>query len=448
MRKIAILPTLLTLGNAVSGFAAIAMASRVSPGASPDDISSAFSISGALIVLAMLFDALDGYVARLSKSASDFGAQLDSLCDAISFGLAPAFLLLRLGQVDWADSDHSDLAHNAIAIVAALYMVCAILRLARFNLETTTNPASHKRFKGLPSPGAAGCVASLVVLRSGYGLGWIGLNVDLLNQFIKLWGPVGGLTVALLMVSRLSYPHFTNQMLGGKRPFRVLIQAVLVLFIIALMPTIAFFLGFWLYALNSPVRYVLGFGMRRAGMCRRNGRNVPRRSRSGLPSGTWSVKGPAWQAGPTSKFVQSCSRVLSKRWASCERSTAEGAGRVLTVATPFAVQLTLGESVAVNGDLPDRRGPRRRDVPLPGRAGNAAAHQPRRTARRRPRQPGALAALGDRLGGQCVQGHIDGVGRIDRALPDGDWVTVWFTCPPELAAQMVPKGRSRWTASA
>jgi CDP-diacylglycerol--serine O-phosphatidyltransferase len=178
--------------------------------------------------------------------------------------LAPGFLLLRLGQVDWADSDHSDLARNAIAIVAALYMVCAILRLARFNLETTTDPASHKRFKGLPSPGAAGCVASLVVLRSGYGLGWIGLNVDLLNQFIKLWGPVGGLTVALLMVSRLSYPHFTNQMLGGKRPFRVLIQAVLVLFIIALMPTIAFFLGFWLYALNSPVRYVLGLGMRRA----------------------------------------------------------------------------------------------------------------------------------------------------------------------------------------
>ena len=96
MRKIAILPTLLTLGNAVSGFAAIAMASNIDRQANADTISYYFMFSGALIVLAMLFDALDGYVARLAKSASDFGAQLDSLCDAISFGLAPAFLLLQL----------------------------------------------------------------------------------------------------------------------------------------------------------------------------------------------------------------------------------------------------------------------------------------------------------------------------------------------------------------
>jgi CDP-diacylglycerol--serine O-phosphatidyltransferase len=248
----------LTLGNAVSGFAAIVFASRIDRQA--ENLNLNLLLSGALIVFAMLFDALDGYVARLAKSASDFGAQLDSLCDAISFGLAPAFMLLRLGQVDWGDSD---LACNAIAIVAALYMVCTILRLARFNLETTIDPASHKRFKGLPSPGAAGCVASLVVLRSGYGLPWIGLDQYLVNQFIKMWAPVGGLFVALLMVSRLSYPHFTNQMLGGRRPFRFLVQAVLMLFIIALLPTIAFFLGFWLYALNSPVRYLLGLGLHR-----------------------------------------------------------------------------------------------------------------------------------------------------------------------------------------
>lgn len=259
MRKIAILPTLLTLGNAVSGFAAIALASRIDRNA--ENLNFYFMMSGALIVLAMLFDALDGYVARLAKSASDFGAQLDSLCDAISFGLAPAFMLWRLGQVDWGDND---LACNAIAIVAALYLVCAILRLARFNLETTADAASHKRFKGLPSPGAAGCIASLLVLRSNVNMSWLFLDPNVVNQFIKLWAPVGGLSVALLMVSRLSYPHFTNQMLGGKRPFRVLIQAVLMMFIIALMPPIAFFLGFWIYALHSPLRYFFGFGMRRA----------------------------------------------------------------------------------------------------------------------------------------------------------------------------------------
>ena len=260
MRKIAILPTLLTLGNAVSGFAAIAFVSRVDSASSAADIRLCFGVSGALIVLAMLFDALDGYVARLAKSASEFGAQLDSLCDAISFGVAPAFLLLRLGQVDWAESG---LARYAIAIVAGLYMVCTILRLARFNLETTTDPASHKRFKGLPSPAAAGCLASLAILRSELASAWVGLDrVVVVESFVRVWAPIGTLLVALLMVSRLSYPHFTRQLLRGRRSFRFVVQAVLVVFLIALTRDLACFLLFWAYALNGPVRYLLVRGRR------------------------------------------------------------------------------------------------------------------------------------------------------------------------------------------
>src|SRR5205807_3405787 len=136
VRKIAILPTLFTLGNAVSGFAAIAYASKVGPQPSAQD-SFYFVLSACLILLAMAFDALDGYVARLSKSASDFGGQLDSLCDAVSFGLAPAFLLLRLGQ-GWEGT----LMGKGVAVIAALYMVCAILRLARFNIENAPDASS------------------------------------------------------------------------------------------------------------------------------------------------------------------------------------------------------------------------------------------------------------------------------------------------------------------
>ena len=87
MHKIAILPTLLTLGNAVCGFASIAYASRIGMAGSESDKNVLFLLSGGLILVAMVFDMLDGYVARLSKSSSDFGGQLDSLCDAISFGL-------------------------------------------------------------------------------------------------------------------------------------------------------------------------------------------------------------------------------------------------------------------------------------------------------------------------------------------------------------------------
>src|SRR5256885_2329051 len=119
VKKIAIIPTLLTLGNGVCGFASVAFASKID---SADQSDVYFTISAWFVVAAMLFDALDGYAARLSKSASEFGGQLDSLCDAISFGLAPAFLLLRLGR-EW----ESPLVRQSIAVIAALYMVCAIL---------------------------------------------------------------------------------------------------------------------------------------------------------------------------------------------------------------------------------------------------------------------------------------------------------------------------------
>ena len=143
VKKIAIIPTLLTLANAVCGFAAIAYASKIT------ETPQYFVVSGWLIIAAMVFDVLDGYVARLSKTASKFGAELDSLCDGISSGLAPAFILMRMGP-DWTNP----LGHQLLAGIAALYMACTLLRLARFNVESTLEASSHKVFRGLPSPGA------------------------------------------------------------------------------------------------------------------------------------------------------------------------------------------------------------------------------------------------------------------------------------------------------
>src|SRR5262245_37441093 len=161
----------------------------------------------------MAFDALDGTAARLARSASEFGGQLDSLCDAISFGAAPAFLLLRLGQ-EWQDKP---VVAKTVAVIAALYMACTVLRLARFNTESTPDPSSHKRFKGLPSPAAAGCLASLAVVRSELSSTWTGLDPRLVQGCVKVWAPIGALILALLMVSRLPYPHFTRQLLRGRR---------------------------------------------------------------------------------------------------------------------------------------------------------------------------------------------------------------------------------------
>jgi CDP-diacylglycerol--serine O-phosphatidyltransferase len=280
VKKIAIIPTLLTLANAVCGLAAIACASKIGSEATTADSDWYFALSGWLIIFAMLFDALDGYVARLSKSASDFGLQLDSLCDAISFGAAPAFLLLRLGP-GWQPVPR---LHEALAVIAALYLVCAILRLARFNVETTLAatkamvplrrdgqpPSAHdannqKRFRGLPSPGAAGCVASLAILRSSEPFQrWMAVDPALVRQVLEIWATLGALVIALLMVSRIPYPHLTKQILRGRRPFRHLVQIIIAVCVIVLIWELALVLLFWLYALGMPIRYLWARALHRA----------------------------------------------------------------------------------------------------------------------------------------------------------------------------------------
>ncbi len=248
MKKIAILPTLLTLGNAVCGFAAIAFASKIDVSARSD--TSVFFAYGAwLILAAMVFDALDGYVARLSKTASDFGGQLDSLCDVISFGVAPAFLILKMAP-EW----DTVLARQAISVIAVLYMSCAILRLARFNVENSPDPAAHKRFKGLPSPAAAGCIASLCILRGGLASNFTFLDAERLQGWVVAWAPLATLLVALLMVSRVPYPHLTKQLLGSRRRFSHVVRAVLLVCLIALARELAVVLLFWGYTISMLLR--------------------------------------------------------------------------------------------------------------------------------------------------------------------------------------------------
>jgi CDP-diacylglycerol---serine O-phosphatidyltransferase len=223
IRTVSVFPTLLTLGNLVCGFFAIVVAARVDK---PESINWNFEdttnvmISGWLIFLAMVFDGLDGYVARLSRTASDFGAQLDSLCDVVTFGVAPGFLLVKM--CPRFTYFHS----QAVWVIAASYAACAALRLARFNVETGVED-DHLRFTGLPSPAAAGAIAGFAImfyrLRGGENPLVYANEIDAVLQSVL---PFYAIAVALLMVSRIPYPHIVNQVFRGQKSFGHLVAVI------------------------------------------------------------------------------------------------------------------------------------------------------------------------------------------------------------------------------
>src|SRR5271170_1989634 len=170
IRSVYFLPSLATLGNAVSGFAAIYVAALMGQGGTlPRDpwgsffVTRGFAAAAYLILLAMVFDALDGRLARFARHTTDFGGQLDSMADVVSFGLAPAFVALRLFHV--AGPDWELPVMRLVWAVAALYMCCAAIRLARFNVSNEHGEQHHFSFLGLPSPGAAGAVACLILMQ-------------------------------------------------------------------------------------------------------------------------------------------------------------------------------------------------------------------------------------------------------------------------------------------
>ncbi len=275
LRSIAGLPTLMTLGNLVCGFAAIHFGLRAmfAAGAGLDASAAAtldsalvermlpsfLAIGAGLIFAGMFFDMLDGVVARLANRVSTFGVQIDSLADVVTFGVAPAILLIALMMREWHGDEVlvTPLSEQAIGramwVSAAVYCMCAAVRLARFNVEQGRVEISHRRFRGLPSPGAAAMVASLITLYEHlHGDVAPALATGLLMSL-----PGVALIAGLLMISRIPYRRI-DEGLTRRRPFEHLLGFV-VLFVIFWsykVQTIAFLCC--LYAASGPVIWLVG----------------------------------------------------------------------------------------------------------------------------------------------------------------------------------------------
>jgi len=269
LKYITILPSFITILNGICGFAAIALASQAA--VVPTEQFSYhkltlgyFAISGYMILFAMIADMLDGRVARMSQNTSSFGGQLDSLCDIISFGVAPAFLMLKvleykLVSIAQISPIMEEFIERFVWLAAGAYMSCAAIRLARFNVENEQDESSHMSFVGLPTPAAAGVVASIVIFQQEALPKLIeeGTYLYLVCEDIIIYAlPVFAFALAALMVSRIRYPHVLNQYIRGKKPFAHLMRALLFLGLVIWSRQVAFVLIFCGFAASGFVKWL------------------------------------------------------------------------------------------------------------------------------------------------------------------------------------------------
>jgi CDP-diacylglycerol--serine O-phosphatidyltransferase len=243
-RGIYLLPTSLTTGNLCCGFFSLIEASR-----------GHYELAALLIVAAGVLDGLDGRIARLTGTTSEFGVEFDSMADISSFGIAPAFL-----AYEWALQPF----HRVGWLIAFLFVACAATRLARFNIQ---HGGSDKRyFAGLPSPAAAGAVAS-VAFAFPEPPSQLGYSV-LIGALVA--------AAALLMVSHIRYRSFKGFDLKSPRSYLSVVAIVLVLVAVLVHPRSLMVIA-GAYLLWGPASWLAGWLMR--------GRSAPREDRNISPSG-------------------------------------------------------------------------------------------------------------------------------------------------------------------
>jgi CDP-diacylglycerol--serine O-phosphatidyltransferase len=230
-KGIYLLPNLLTTAGLFAGFYAIVAS-----------IDGNFQAAAWAIFAAMFLDGLDGRVARLTSTASEFGKEYDSLADMVSFGLAPAIVTYQWGVARL--SEYGALWGRLGWLAAFLYVAAAAFRLARFN----TNAGQDRRFfQGLASPAAASGVAGMVWLTTHYGI----------DGLVAL---VSGITVTaiagLLMMSRFAYLSFKDVSAGKRVRFANLLLIPLVIIVIAIQPQVTVFVLFLIYAASGPAAWL------------------------------------------------------------------------------------------------------------------------------------------------------------------------------------------------
>ena len=228
-RGIYLLPNLITTAGLFAGFYGIVAATQ-----------GKFEQAAVAIFIAMILDGLDGRVARMTNTQSEFGAEYDSLADMGSFGLAPALVMF-----EWSLSSLTSVSYSLGKsgwLAAFLYVACAALRLARFN--TSASSTDKRYFQGLPSPAAAAVVVGFV---------WACFDNNIKGEEVALISLALIIFSGLMMVSNVSYYSFKDIDFHNKVPFMAMLVVVMVFVFASIDPPIVLFGCFMLYAPSGPV---------------------------------------------------------------------------------------------------------------------------------------------------------------------------------------------------
>lgn len=231
-RGIYLLPNLLTTGALFTGFYSIVAA-----------IDGNFFAAAVAIYVAMFLDGLDGRVARMTSTESDFGKEFDSLADMVSFGLAPAIVTYQWGVERF--SEYGPLWGRVGWLAAFLYTVAAAFRLARFNTSLAVDDKHY--FQGLPSPPAASGIAAMV---------WISIEYQVHGLVALVAGLAITALTGLAMMSNFRYLSFKDFNLSSRVRFANLLVIPLVLIVISLNPPLVLFSMFFIYATSAPAIWV------------------------------------------------------------------------------------------------------------------------------------------------------------------------------------------------
>jgi len=256
-----LLPTGMTLANGACGILSIAQTGIGLALHEADDLQEArhLHLAAWLILTGMVFDALDGFVARAAGRTSSYGAILDSMSDLLTFGAAPAFLVFAVAWRPEFLATHWQ--ERLLLTTAVTYALAALLRLAKFTANTRPDEGSHRSFRGLPSPGAAGVVVGAVLFSRI-------LNPEIVSPpdgWYRSGLLAATLAAALLMVSRVPYPHVVNQVVKRMSPYVMVFAVLAAAVALAAFGGVAVGVGFWTYAgvgLTAGVGHLLHLGKR------------------------------------------------------------------------------------------------------------------------------------------------------------------------------------------